>query len=114
MKSYLLVFFVLSVFLTIYCVFHYFRVKEGFQNAREPVPVEEEEEEEEEEGKEETKADRKTDGEPNALTSLFNNVKRINGYLMDPTLWSDRIEMFRLSPVDLARRELKRQLATNT
>ena len=58
MKSYLLIFFALSVFLTIYCVYQYFRVKEGFQNAvgtvtpAHPNSGEEEGDEEEEEEEE--------------------------------------------------------------
>ena len=48
--------------------------------------------------------------EGNALVNLVGNIKRINTYLVDPTMWTDRIEMLTMSPVDLARREIRKRL----
>ena len=47
--------------------------------------------------------------EENALLSLMGNLKRINGYLMDPEMWSHRIGLIGLSPVEMARMELNRK-----
>ncbi len=44
--------------------------------------------------------------EPNALVSLMGNLKRINGYLMDPEMWSHRIGLIGMTPVEMARQEL--------
>ena len=87
MRKILIVCLAIYICLTLFFIYKYFRAtNEGFANI-----VDEKE-------------------TPNALTTLMSNVKRINGYLMDPALWSERIEMFSLSPVELARRELKKQL----
>ena len=48
--------------------------------------------------------------EGNALVNLVGNIKRINTYLVDPAMWTDRIEMLTMSPVDLARREIRKRL----
>jgi hypothetical protein len=45
---------------------------------------------------------------PNALLSLVANVKRINKYLINPETWIERFELLRMSPVELARRELNK------
>lgn len=47
--------------------------------------------------------------EENALLSLMGTLKRINGYLMDPEMWSHRIGLIGLTPVEMARMELKRK-----
>ena len=45
--------------------------------------------------------------EPNALISLMGNLKRINGYLMDPQFWSHRIGLLGMTPVEMARQQLQ-------
>ena len=52
------------------------------------------------------KADKAEKQEPNALLSLMGNLKRINGYLMDPEMWSHRIGLIGMTPVEMARQEL--------
>ena len=47
--------------------------------------------------------------EENALLSLMGTLKRINGYLMDPDMWSHRIGLIGLTPVEMARMELNRK-----
>jgi hypothetical protein len=47
--------------------------------------------------------------EENALLSLMGTLKRINGYLMDPEMWSHRIGLIGLTPVEMARMELNRK-----
>ena len=48
-------------------------------------------------------------GKGNVLINIVENVKRINKYLVNPTLWTDRIEMVSMNPVELARREILKQ-----
>ena len=45
--------------------------------------------------------------EPNAIISLMGNLKRINGYLMDPQFWSHRIGLIGMTPVEMARQQLQ-------
>ena len=44
----------------------------------------------------------------NILVNLIGKLKHVSGYLSDSKVWSDRIEMFQMDPMDLARRELKK------
>ena len=48
----------------------------------------------------------------NALVSLVSQLKRISGYVTDRNVWSERLEMYSMSPVELARRHLNKQLHT--
>ena len=54
--------------------------------------------------------DKDSKGKGNVLVNIVENVKRINKYLIDPALWTDRIEMITMNPVELARREIHKQL----
>jgi hypothetical protein len=53
--------------------------------------------------------DKASKGKGNVLINIVENVKRINKYLVNPTLWTDRIEMISMNPVELARREILKQ-----
>jgi hypothetical protein len=50
-----------------------------------------------------------TVAEPNALLSLMGNLKRMSGYLINPTTWTDRIAIMNMSPTELARHYIKSQ-----
>jgi len=41
--------------------------------------------------------------------SILSTINRVSGILLQPSTWTERIEMHTLSPVDLARRYLKSQ-----
>ena len=45
--------------------------------------------------------------EPNALMSIMGNLKRINGYLIDPQFWSHRIGLIGMTPVEMTRQQLQ-------
>ena len=96
MKAILLILLAISMILTIYVVYYFLNHgtcgAEGFEGGADA-------------GAGETK---------NALVSLMGNLKRINGYLMDPKMWAERIETFGMNPVDIARRELNKQKASKT
>jgi len=47
--------------------------------------------------------------EPNVLLSLMGNLKRMSGYIVNPTTWSDRFEIMNMTPTELARRYIKSQ-----
>jgi len=42
-----------------------------------------------------------------SLESIVSNVKRIGSYLVQPTMWTERIHMSTLSPMELARHYLQ-------
>jgi len=44
-----------------------------------------------------------------SLGGILKTIQRVSGTLLQPSTWTDRIEMYNLSPVDLARRYLKSQ-----
>jgi len=48
---------------------------------------------------------------PNILVDLISKMKHMSGYLTDMNMWKNRIEMFQMSPEDLARRELNKNKA---
>ena len=50
-----------------------------------------------------------TTAEPNALLSLMGNLKRMSGYLINPTTWTDRITIMNMTPTELARHYIKSQ-----
>jgi hypothetical protein len=85
MKTIMIVLLVLSVILTILAVVQFNKYGTCASDRQEGFRVKE---------------------EPNALLSLVGSLKRINGYLTDPKMWSERIEMMYMDPVALARREL--------
>ena len=58
--------------------------------------------------KEESKKENTT---PNILVDLISKMKNMSGFLTDMDMWRDRIEMFQMSPEDLARRELNKNKA---
>jgi len=74
---------------------------EGFADETEEG---EEDEEGEDEGGKESKESKETAG--NALVSIVAKLKIMSGYLTDPNMWSERMEMFQMDPMALARREL--------
>ena len=39
----------------------------------------------------------------NALLNVMGQLKRVSGYLADPRIWSERLAMTGMSPVELAR-----------
>jgi hypothetical protein len=45
--------------------------------------------------------------EVGSLDSIVNNVKRIGSYLIQPTMWTERIHMSSMSPMELARHYLQ-------
>jgi hypothetical protein len=57
-------------------------------------------------GKEGFKATPDTTEKPNPLVKLIKKLGTMTKYLSDPHMWKDRIEMFGMSPADLARRHL--------
>jgi hypothetical protein len=46
---------------------------------------------------------------PNPLLSLMGNLKRMSGYLINPTTWTDRFELMNMTPTELARHYIKSQ-----
>jgi len=44
-----------------------------------------------------------------SIGGILSTIKRISGVLLQPGTWTDRIEMYTMSPVELARRYLKSQ-----
>ena len=52
--------------------------------------------------------EKKEKSQPNILVDLISKMKHMSGYLTDMNVWKDRIEMFQMSPEDLARRELNK------
>ena len=93
MKKILLFLLLLSTLLTVYLAYRQFttgscRLNEGFEADKAD------------------KAEKPEKQEPNALLSLMGNLKRINGYLMDPEMWSHRIGLIGMTPVEMARQEL--------
>lgn len=49
----------------------------------------------------------------NALVSLMTIMKRMTRNLADPVMLKERLEMFSMSPIELARRHLQRTEQTN-
>jgi len=45
--------------------------------------------------------------EEGSLESIVSNVKRIGSYLIQPTMWTERIHMSTMSPMELARHYLQ-------
>jgi len=44
-----------------------------------------------------------------SLGGILKTIQRVSATLLQPSTWTDRIEMYNLSPTDLARRYLKSQ-----
>ena len=44
----------------------------------------------------------------NALVSIVSQMKRMTKHLADPAMLMDRLEMFSMSPIELARRHLQK------
>ena len=42
-----------------------------------------------------------------SLDAIVANVKRIGSYLLQPTMWTERIHMYSMSPMELARTYLR-------
>ena len=42
-----------------------------------------------------------------SLDAIVGNVKRISSYLLQPTMWTERIHMYSMSPMELARAYLR-------
>lgn len=90
MKKILLFLLLISTLLTVYLAYRQFTTGSCGLN----------------EGFDADKAEKTEKQEPNALLSLMGNLKRINGYLMDPEMWSHRIGLIGMTPVEMARQEL--------
>ena len=43
----------------------------------------------------------------NALLAVMAKLKKMTGYLMDPALWKERIAMAKMTPMELARLQLR-------
>lgn len=56
-----------------------------------------------------TKIDHATKKVDNALLNVMSQVKRMNAFLTDTTVWKERIELATMSPSDLARKYIKSQ-----
>ena len=54
-------------------------------------------------------AEAEAEAGPNPLLSLMGNLKRMSGYLINPTTWTDRIEIMNMTPTELARHYIKSQ-----
>ena len=48
-------------------------------------------------------------GDGNSLGGVLATIQRVSGTLLQPSTWTDRIDMYKMSPVELARRYLKSQ-----
>lgn len=49
------------------------------------------------------------ESEDGSLGGILSTVQRVSSVLLQPSTWTDRIEMYTMSPVELARRYLKSQ-----
>lgn len=49
------------------------------------------------------------DKDSGSLGDILSKINKISGTLLQPSTWTDRIDMYKMSPVDLARRYLKSQ-----
>jgi len=49
------------------------------------------------------------ESEDASFGGILSTIQRVSGVLLQPSTWTDRIEMYTMSPVDLARRYLKSQ-----
>jgi len=47
----------------------------------------------------------------NSISGIIANVQRISGVLLNPSTWTERIEMYSMTPVELARHYLKKSQA---
>jgi hypothetical protein len=56
-----------------------------------------------------TEAVAEAEAGPNPLLSLMGNLKRMSGYLINPTTWTDRITIMNMTPTELARHYIKSQ-----
>jgi len=56
------------------------------------------------------KGDGAIDGKDSgSFGDILSKINKISGTLLQPSTWTDRIDMYKMSPVDLARRYLKSQ-----
>jgi hypothetical protein len=47
--------------------------------------------------------------ESGTLGEIIGTIKRVSGVLLNPSTWTERIEMYSMTPAELARRYLKSQ-----
>jgi len=47
----------------------------------------------------------------NTISGIIANVQRISGVLLNPNTWTERIEMYSMTPIELARHYLKKSQA---
>lgn len=45
------------------------------------------------------------------LGGIMDNIQRVSGVLLNPSTWTERIEMFSMTPVELARHYLNKSKA---
>ena len=48
-----------------------------------------------------------------SISGILGNIKRISGVLLQPSTWTERIEMYSMTPVELARRYLNKSKASS-
>ena len=49
--------------------------------------------------------------ESNTLGGILANIQRVSGVLLNPNTWTERIEMYSMTPVELARHYMKKSHA---
>jgi len=49
--------------------------------------------------------------ESNTLGGILANIQRVSGVLLNPNTWTERIEMYSMTPVELARHYMKKSQA---
>ena len=47
----------------------------------------------------------------NTISGIIANIQRVSGVLLNPNTWTERIEMYSMTPVELARHYMKKSQA---
>jgi hypothetical protein len=47
----------------------------------------------------------------NTISGILANIQRVSGVLLNPSTWTERIEMYSMTPVELARHYMKKSQA---
>lgn len=47
----------------------------------------------------------------NTISGILANIQRVSGVLLNPSTWTERIEMYSMTPVELARHYMKKSHA---
>jgi len=51
--------------------------------------------------------------DPKSISGILGNIQRISGVLLQPSTWTERIEMYSMTPVELARRYMNKSKASS-